>query len=138
PVHFQLVLAGERRNLHALSRASIESPSVITALHHLSIQPPIRKRYPPVRARIPHRKHFPLGSSAEHQRHFQQHCRNELLPANLRTPRRRIPEIPKKSRIRLRDRKSTRLNSSHVAISYAVFCLKKKNTTTQTSNSSRS
>src|SRR5207253_10993729 len=26
----------------------------------------------------------------------------------------------------LRDRKSTRLNSSHVAISYAVFCLKKK------------
>src|SRR5437870_8475162 len=27
---------------------------------------------------------------------------------------------------RSRDRKSTRLNSSHVAISYAVFCLKKK------------
>src|SRR5690606_40933157 len=26
------------------------------------------------------------------------------------------------------DRKSTRLNSSHVKISYAVFCLKKKNT----------
>src|SRR5207249_7106349 len=28
---------------------------------------------------------------------------------------------------RHRDRKSTRLNSSHVSISYAVFCLKKKN-----------
>src|SRR5690625_6332656 len=27
---------------------------------------------------------------------------------------------------RIRDRKSTRLNSSHVAISYAVFCLKTK------------
>src|SRR3989442_9998255 len=27
----------------------------------------------------------------------------------------------------VRDRKSTRLNSSHVRISYAVFCLKKKN-----------
>src|SRR5688572_33301133 len=27
----------------------------------------------------------------------------------------------------LRDRKSTRLNSSHSQISYAVFCLKKKN-----------
>src|SRR5690554_7751819 len=27
---------------------------------------------------------------------------------------------------RLQDRKSTRLNSSHVRISYAVFCLKKK------------
>src|SRR5690625_6068257 len=28
------------------------------------------------------------------------------------------------------DRKSTRLNSSHVAISYAVFCLKKQTTNT--------
>src|SRR6266496_6128098 len=28
------------------------------------------------------------------------------------------------------DRKSTRLNSSHVEISYAVFCLKKKNNQT--------
>src|SRR5690606_6067908 len=28
--------------------------------------------------------------------------------------------------IKTRDRKSTRLNSSHVKISYAVFCLKKK------------
>src|SRR5690606_3987891 len=31
----------------------------------------------------------------------------------------------------LQDRKSTRLNSSHVKISYAVFCLKKKNTKTK-------
>src|SRR5699024_11925874 len=40
-------------------------------------------------------------------------------------------EITKASRIMERiktitDRKSTRLNSSHVSISYAVFCLKKK------------
>src|SRR5690606_41977940 len=32
------------------------------------------------------------------------------------------------------DRKSTRLNSSHVKISYAVFCLKKKTTPNETSN----
>src|SRR5690606_41352899 len=32
--------------------------------------------------------------------------------------------------INLADRKSTRLNSSHVKISYAVFCLKKKKTHT--------
>src|SRR5437868_15532592 len=38
------------------------------------------------------------------------------------TPIRPIPTRP-------RDRKSTRLNSSHVSISYAVFCLKKKTTT---------
>src|SRR3712207_7569984 len=30
-----------------------------------------------------------------------------------------------------RDRKSTRLNSSHANISYAVFCLKKKNKVTE-------
>src|SRR5256885_10810954 len=33
-----------------------------------------------------------------------------------------------------RDRKSTRLNSSHLVISYAVFCLKKKKTTTDNVN----
>src|SRR3712207_7545465 len=32
----------------------------------------------------------------------------------------------------LKDRKSTRLNSSHANISYAVFCLKKKKQTDQT------
>src|SRR3712207_7505161 len=32
------------------------------------------------------------------------------------------------SRLLRRDRKSTRLNSSHANISYAVFCLKKKKT----------
>src|SRR2546426_4079441 len=35
------------------------------------------------------------------------------------------------------DRKSTRLNSSHLVISYAVFCLKKKNKTTHTGTARR-
>src|SRR5690348_18073380 len=35
-------------------------------------------------------------------------------------------------RTRSQDRKSTRLNSSHPSISYAVFCLKKKKKTTTT------
>src|SRR5215471_3288904 len=37
----------------------------------------------------------------------------------------------KRERPGSRDRKSTRLNSSHVEISYAVFCLKKKKITKQ-------
>src|SRR5690625_5792277 len=40
-----------------------------------------------------------------------------------------ILSLPRKELLKKRktiDRKSTRLNSSHVAISYAVFCLKKK------------
>src|SRR5256885_4939898 len=36
------------------------------------------------------------------------------------------------SRLTERDRKSTRLNSSHLVISYAVFCLKKKKMTRST------
>src|SRR5256885_11750081 len=35
------------------------------------------------------------------------------------------------------DRKSTRLNSSHLVISYAVFCLKKKNVASATPRSLR-
>src|SRR5204863_9273657 len=50
----------------------------------------------------------------------------------LRRPEKRPhPDVGERHRPRpphgsLRDRKSTRLNSSHVEISYAVFCLKKK------------
>src|SRR2546426_7575378 len=39
-----------------------------------------------------------------------------------------LAHIPEDSGIGRGDRKSTRLNSSHLVISYAVFCLKKKNT----------
>src|SRR5437899_9762736 len=39
---------------------------------------------------------------------------------------RRPARDPLGARARRRDRKSTRLNSSHLGISYAVFCLKKK------------
>src|SRR2546426_5651201 len=37
-----------------------------------------------------------------------------------------IREVADRLSQRVRDRKSTRLNSSHLVISYAVFCLKKK------------
>src|SRR5256885_7033331 len=36
------------------------------------------------------------------------------------------PSLAMETYVRLIDRKSTRLNSSHLVISYAVFCLKKK------------
>src|SRR3712207_8954785 len=42
--------------------------------------------------------------------------------------RRVDPHEHRPGRIRVGDRKSTRLNSSHANISYAVFCLKKKTT----------
>src|SRR5262245_62520862 len=44
-----------------------------------------------------------------------------------RTPRSTPPQSPlSASRSSLLDRKSTRLNSSHLGISYAAFCLKKE------------
>src|SRR5207247_11427901 len=47
-------------------------------------------------------------------------------PVAVRTPRRRLVYTPAPHGLTRRDRKSTRLNSSHEWISYAVFCLKKK------------
>src|SRR5690625_5387725 len=54
------------------------------------------------------------------------------IPSEKASPAIRIlkSKIPKISDSE-EDRKSTRLNSSHVAISYAVFCLKKKKTKKQ-------
>src|SRR5699024_12499454 len=46
----------------------------------------------------------------------------------------RYEEILNEANTKLKDRKSTRLNSSHVSISYAVFCLKKKNKKNKTYN----
>src|SRR5256885_12035271 len=53
-------------------------------------------------------------------------------------PRRRGPDKVQPGNRRLEggtDRKSTRLNSSHLVISYAVFCLKKKKTKQHSKNS---
>src|SRR5437773_8626179 len=41
-------------------------------------------------------------------------------------PLKEIGDFANRRRFRAEDRKSTRLNSSHITISYAVFCLKKK------------
>src|SRR5690606_41296264 len=56
-----------------------------------------------------------------------------LIKAGVLGPKAEDPNVPSRPRnahvffgIYFLDRKSTRLNSSHVKISYAVFCLKKK------------
>src|SRR5215813_14822337 len=55
---------------------------------------------------------------------FRSHARPRRAPAEgRRASGRRLPGASPERRA---DRKSTRLNSSHVRISYAVFCLKKK------------
>src|SRR5690349_23400626 len=63
-----------------------------------------------------------LHSDVERQKRREQMAAGEL---ELIAQREGEPE-PVHQPERGRDRKSTRLNSSHVEISYAVFCLKKK------------
>src|SRR5437667_2729886 len=58
---------------------------------------------------------------------FRSSCPRHGWPCRrpARTPAAPPPNRPAAARSS-RDRKSTRLNSSHITISYAVFCLKKK------------
>src|SRR5437762_3585547 len=71
--------------------------------------------------RSPHRAALPAPGRARRARHARlQAERRRLLHAFLGRD-----EAEGRTR-RRRDRKSTRLNSSHRCISYAVFCLKKK------------
>src|SRR5215204_7019989 len=52
---------------------------------------------------------------------------HDALPISRRRSTRTAAPCPGPVACTPRDRKSTRLNSSHTVISYAVFCLKKKN-----------
>src|SRR5438309_4502759 len=65
-----------------------------------------------------YRRYFPVPESGPH-----------VLVVELFTPYAQAVESSSKQGAGYRDRKSTRLNSSHSSISYAVFCLKKKNIT---------
>src|SRR5258707_14449247 len=65
-------------------------------------------------------------SDLPQQRHGHSRPRVLLLPCPAARQATRGSPPPAQHRSRI-DRKSTRLNSSHANISYAVFCLKKKN-----------
>src|SRR5690606_41496734 len=99
----------------------------------------------PTSAEIPY---FVYGEGATRSLHSLPTRRSSDLPRTGRPRRPRPPAIPARTGpdaggavstvpvpacrsarvapVAPRDRKSTRLNSSHVKISYAVFCLKKK------------
>src|SRR3712207_6930164 len=64
----------------------------------------------------------PTGPSPEELRKIERAKQVKALDAALKKYAKTVPEFSVAV-----DRKSTRLNSSHANISYAVFCLKKKN-----------
>src|SRR2546421_8001245 len=82
-------------------------------------------RRPPRSTLFPSRPSSDLGLTLRPpQRHFS---RSVVPQARRAEPRPRLTQCSRKTRASpQRDRKSTRLNSSHDQISYAVFCLKKK------------
>src|SRR3712207_8420574 len=70
---------------------------------------------------------FPYTTLFRSPRQLQQgDLRSAEGNGGLGRQRRIDPHTPCRLHDRLRDRKSTRLNSSHANISYAVFCLTKK------------
>src|SRR2546429_6121993 len=78
-------------------------------------------------------------SSAARQERVQRSRDREAILESVRKPARQAAPADLDRLIHehvrlgiVRDRKSTRLNSSHGYISYAVFCLKKKKTTNRT------
>src|SRR2546426_5429203 len=70
-----------------------------------------------------------IGREPPRQRD-QEHGRDQREPASHRAPKSPVGRSARMMAIGAKivniDRKSTRLNSSHLVISYAVFCLKKK------------
>src|SRR5688572_32391491 len=75
-----------------------------------------------------------IGVVVEHPRHAERRT-GDLRAADLQLRSRHRVELGLDFRLeRNRDRKSTRLNSSHSQISYAVFCLKKKKKKTYKTN----
>src|SRR2546426_5732752 len=73
---------------------------------------------------------LPISSPAEP--HLKRHSISHSMPRRTRRVTKSLPTPPRPSS-KMGDRKSTRLNSSHLVISYAVFCLKKKKKTIKTS-----
>src|SRR5690349_23686400 len=90
----------------------------------MSRRPPISTLFPYTtlfRSRHLHTERVDLARRIEAQRGK---TRSGLIACDESLTRRVAPRI---FLHHVSDRKSTRLNSSHVEISYAVFCLKKKN-----------
>src|SRR5205807_5659791 len=80
---------------------------------------------------LPDREEGPEGTRNEAPVRFPKLPYYHLSPASgMGRGNRRGGRRPFRLRVRGGDRKSTRLNSSHLVISYAVFCLKKKKTKT--------
>src|SRR3712207_9383391 len=112
--HCRLVLGNGCQVFDLYAKYDVEQQQHIKAheVQHGSVEMHRQITYHPFRPST-----FPFGQEAEsplYRSEYRQHAEQDLLAID------RCPPAYSK------DRKSTRLNSSHANISYAVFCLKKK------------
>src|SRR5437588_1779623 len=96
------------------------SQNLIWTLQH---QHTLQRKFELLFARTPDPKHTAQMLCDHFRREVQSHPVE--WPSSSRPPLEHTWQFGRVS-VRYRDRKSTRLNSSHTVISYAVFCLKKK------------
>src|SRR5690625_705650 len=104
------------------------APAADSSCHHKCSANP--RRTPLEEHPLDHTRHPHTPRTSGHHQPLAQDAPAHHPPRNHETRRTRhvdhqCPRIQRGPRTD-EDRKSTRLNSSHVAISYAVFCLKKK------------
>src|SRR5690606_41957779 len=105
--------------------------SVLSAPHPNHLSPPLVHHVSRRRQLGPLFPYTPLFRSPSPRRLRACSARSASLASTAAPPARRRPATlathgRSRRAARSLDRKSTRLNSSHVKISYAVFCLKKK------------
>src|SRR5262245_64313574 len=92
-------------------------------------------RRPPISTLFPYTTLFRSGRARQRIAGGGSHCAPFPGDAARERGRARRPRAPARVAAGARpDRKSTRLNSSHLGISYAVFCLKKKKNTKHTND----
>src|SRR5690349_23161163 len=99
-----LILQSTARAAHQLADRYIETETIQPYSTAEQLKKFLGKGLPPSRAS----DHTPIAET--------HHSRRRTI----------LPGRPAMTMVAPQDRKSTRLNSSHVEISYAVFCLKKK------------
>src|SRR5204863_9745570 len=109
----------------------IISPSYICLFSHITRPPPRSTLFPYTTLfrsveSVVARKDARSGAARGYRAPIRAAVAGRVAPRSAAHCR-RAGEVAGESHDRPRDRKSTRLNSSHVEISYAVFCLKKKN-----------
>src|SRR5438445_8434348 len=130
--HFGAAVAGEPRLADSLFEVEVR-PNVgrhVRQAVFATLPPPSEPDViPPIRSAVHQLDHrvtdaFSGPAAAEH---FGQRALRSRRIAEAQEHDSHVTQRAEAGIMLLRDRKSTRLNSSHANISYAVFCLKKKN-----------